>query len=542
MRIDQVYIEDYKNLKEFSIDLDEKEMKTVLLGQNATGKSNFMEALILIFKYLDLEKEVPKEIGLKYAITYTCRAYSIKVNNLKGQYEFDVAENINWENKKIEKHLHKNKITKTEFFRKKDEYLPKYVFTYYSGLSNKLNELFWDHQKKFYDKIIKEDFQDSELDSLRKLFYVKLVHSYFVLLAYFTHKDEDSITFLREVLNIEDIDSVLFVFKMPDWAKNRIKKDPDDKFWTAEGLVRPFLEKLWELSLAPIYNDEKIRTDFDDYDPQKRLYLFLKGKEKLHELAEVYKDNTALFKALESTYISKLIAEVRIKVKKTNVNGSITFKELSEGEQQLLTVLGLLKFTKDEDSLILLDEPDTHLNPTWKWRYLEFLDKVVQRPDSTQIILNTHDPLVIGSLKKEEVRIFRTNQKGKLEIEEPQVDPRAMDIIGILRSELFGLPSVLSKYMQLKLNRKRYLQFKIENKENTQEELDEFKRIEKEIFESGFNDSTFDPWYDRYLEAISTNPMFQKVEFSEEEEFELKKLSKSIIEKLTKQHLSDETN
>ncbi len=380
------------------------------------------------------------------------------------------------------------------------------------------------------------------MDSLRKLFYVKLVHSYFVLLAYFTHKDEESLRFLKDVLNIEDIESILFVFKMPNWAKNRIKKDPDDIFWTAEGYVRDFLNKLWGLATAPIYNEEKIRTDFDEYDSQLRLYLFLKGKEKLQELADTYKDNTALFKALESTYISKLIAEVRIKVKKTNIDGSITFKELSEGEQQLLTVLGLLKFTKDEESLILLDEPDTHLNPIWKWRYLEFLDKVVERHETTQIILNTHDPLVIGSLKKEEVRIFRTNQYGKLEIEEPHIDPRAMDIIGILRSELFGLPSVLSKYMQLKLNRKRYLQFKIEKKENNQDELDEFKRIENEIAESGFNDSTFDPWYDKYLEAISENPMFQKVEFSEEEELELKKLSKTIIEKLTKQHFSNEAN
>ena len=39
MRIDRVYIEDYKNLKQFEINLDESEMKTVLLGQNATGKS-----------------------------------------------------------------------------------------------------------------------------------------------------------------------------------------------------------------------------------------------------------------------------------------------------------------------------------------------------------------------------------------------------------------------------------------------------------------------------------------------------------------------
>jgi hypothetical protein len=34
---------------------------------------------------------------------------------------------------------------------------------------------------------------------------------------------------------------------------------------------------------------------------------------------------------------------------------------LSEGEQQLLMVLGLMRFTKSHQSLVLLDEPDTHL-------------------------------------------------------------------------------------------------------------------------------------------------------------------------------------
>ena len=46
MRIDKVQIENFKNLQGFEIDLDEREMKTVLLGQNATGKSNFFEAVI----------------------------------------------------------------------------------------------------------------------------------------------------------------------------------------------------------------------------------------------------------------------------------------------------------------------------------------------------------------------------------------------------------------------------------------------------------------------------------------------------------------
>lgn len=530
MRIDRVYIKEYKNLLEFKINLDENEMKTVLLGQNATGKSNFMEALILIFKHLDLSTDSKRQgPDFDYNIVYIIKNNKVDITYNSGNYTIVVNE---------------EKQTFKSFFSHfgKSDFQPKYVFTYYSGLSNKLKEHFWEHQKKFYDKIISDNFKEEELDSLRKLFYVQLVHSYFVLLAYFTHEEEESTKFLNEVLHIEDIESILFVLKMPTWAKNRIKDNPDDIFWTAKGLVRPFLEKLWDLSLAPIYHTKDVQIDFDDYDPQEQLYLFLKGKDKLKELANTYINNTALFKALESTYISKLIAEVRIKVKKKNVDGSITFKELSEGEQQLLTVLGLLKFTKDEDSLILLDEPDTHLNPIWKWRYLEFLDKVVDRPASTQIILNTHDPLVIGGLRKEEVRIFRMSGNKVLEIEMPSVDPRSMDIVGILRSELFGLPSVLSKYMQLKLNRKRYLLFRIENKKATEEEITEYKEIQQEITDSGFNDSSYDPWYTRYLESISENPLFQKVEFTEEEETELQKLSDLIIEKITKERFSSESN
>src|SRR3989339_558804 len=91
MRIHRVYIEDFKNLKQFEINLDPNEMNSVLLGQNATGKSNFIEALVLIFKYLDLEKEPPKEANLKYEIEYYCRGEKIFVNCLNGKYTFDIG-------------------------------------------------------------------------------------------------------------------------------------------------------------------------------------------------------------------------------------------------------------------------------------------------------------------------------------------------------------------------------------------------------------------------------------------------------------------
>lgn len=522
MRIDKVYIENYKNLKQFEIDLDKNEMKTVLLGQNATGKSNFMEALILIFKYLDLSTESKRQTpNFDYRIIYNIKDHVIEVELKSGNYTILVDN---------------EKQTFKSFFSSEHKamYQPKYVFTYYSGLSNKLKEHFWDHQNNFYTKIISDDFKETELDPLRKLFYVQLVHSYFVLLAYFTHEEDEqeSIKFLNDVLNIQDIESILFILKMPGWAENRIKKNPEDIFWTAKGLVRPFLDKLWELSLAPIYNDEKIRTDFDDYDNQKRLYLFLKGKDKLQELSKTYTSNTSLFKALESTYISKLIAEVRIKVKKKNVDGSVTFKELSEGEQQLLTVLGLLKFTKDDDSLILLDEPDTHLNPIWKWRYLEFIDKVVDRPSSTQIIINTHDPLVIGSLKREEVRIFHSNKDGKVYTEQPELDPRSMSVAGILTSELFGLPSLMSKDVEDKLNRKRYLQTRLNSLNITNEEKLEYQSLKDDLDSVGFYDISIDSRYTKFLELTSKHSIFQKSILTSEEEDELERISREVAEEI----------
>jgi recombinational DNA repair ATPase RecF len=44
MRIDKVHISQYKNLVISILNSINKEMKTVLIGQNATGKSNFLEA------------------------------------------------------------------------------------------------------------------------------------------------------------------------------------------------------------------------------------------------------------------------------------------------------------------------------------------------------------------------------------------------------------------------------------------------------------------------------------------------------------------
>ncbi len=316
-------------------------------------------------------------------------------------------------------------------------------------------------------------------------------------------------------------------------------------------MVREFLDKLWELSLAPIDIEEPYKESFRDKGNKKRefLYLFIQDKDNLQSLAKFYKGgNTELFKALESTYISDLINEVRVRVKKRNVEGNITFKELSEGEQQLLTVLGLLKFTRDEETLILLDEPDTHLNPLWKWEYLNLLKDVVKKDtttnnedDTTQVILNTHDPLVIGSMDRNQVRIFRRDSgSGKITAEQPDISPKGLGVAGILTSELFGLPTTLDSETQEKLNEKNQLTVKQASGELTLDEAEHLRILSNELTELGFSRTFRDPLYQRFVIALSQREEFKLKNYSEEELEQQNKIALEILDELMNEGKEDE--
>ena len=398
MRIDKVHIEAFKNLIDFHIDLDQTKMHTVLLGENAAGKSNFLEALVIIFRDLDLNQSTP----FQYQIDYQCKQNRLRVMggpSVRGNFQMYDLDQIESEtdSKKAKP------ISKTKIRNNKSDFFPQYVFSYYSGVSNRLLEHFDTHQRRFY-----KDLLDGVDAPHRPLFYARNIHSHFVLMAFYAFGLGGVDQFLEDYLGIVGLESVLFVLKKPLWAKSKTEAL---KFWEAKGVVREFLDDVWEASMAPITSENNIREDFRRSHTQEQLYLYISNQEKLQALASKYGNNTEFFKRLESTYISDLIQEVRVKVRKRNIDGDITFRELSEGEQQLLTVLGLLRFTKEKESLILLDEPDTHLNPLWKWQYMNLLEDVVQKDDSTQVIMTTHDPLVIGGLTREEIRVFYSEKE-----------------------------------------------------------------------------------------------------------------------------------
>ena len=513
MRIDKLWINSFKNLKDLTIDIDQSQMTSVFIGKNGAGKSNVIEALIIIFRDLDLDV---RTTDFSYDIKYQCSGFNIHVTN-------------SVEEKKREFYINKQKTSSTKFYQMREYYLPSHVFAYYSGSSNRLENLFSQHQKKFYTALL-----SGEEEAMRPLFYARLIHSNFVLLAFFSFFEEQNMAFMKEYFEIEAIDSILFVLHKANWVKEKKNQSyHKGEFWGARGVVREFLDDLYQYSLAPIKETAVFDEDFKKVNKEVT-YLYIKDQKQLIAFAQKYGNNTEFFKHLESTYLSDLIEEIRIKVRKTD-GTVITFSELSEGEQQLLTVMGLLKFTKSEESLILLDEPDTHLNPSWKYNYLQLIKDVAGQTESSQVIVSTHDPIVIGGLRKEAVTIF-DREDGKTVAKTPENDPKGMGVAGLLTSDLFGLPTTLDIETQKNLDRKRQLQFK---KEKTESEAKELAKLEKELQTLGFSRTTRDPLYDKFIEKVYSRPEFQSKEITEEERKQMLDLTNEILAEIEKEEEND---
>lgn len=338
--------------------------------------------------------------------------------------------------------------------------------------------------------------------------------------------------FLLERLGIEGLVSVLFVLRKPNW-KGPPNGDP--RFWKAAGTVQRFLSKLWDMSLAPMRIPGSIPDGFDKPKPTQYLYLHLRDLDCLRTLAQQAQTPADFFKELESTYMSSLIHETRIRVRVRQYDGSLTFRELSEGEQQLLTVVGLIRFTREAESLFLLDEPDTHLNPAWGMEYLEILREIADTGNDSQIIIATHDPLMIAGLRKQQVLVLeRDGSTGRIIAVHPDIDPRGMGVSGILKSSMFGLRTTLDLPTQAKLDER----FELAAKEHrTQQEGERLRQLSEELADAGFAQDFRDDNYQRYASAIAKVRAAGRRILTHEEIREIEEEALAAVEKISKQSI-----
>ena len=83
------------------------------------------------------------------------------------------------------------------------------------------------------------------------------------------------------------------------------------------------------------------------------------------------------------------------------------------------------KVTEETDGVVLIDEIDMHLHPSWQRKVIDSLHKTFPK---VQFILTTHSPTVLTDVPKENIRIL---DNGK--IYTPDVNTRGRDVNSILR-------------------------------------------------------------------------------------------------------------
>lgn len=534
MKLKELTIPNYKGFENFTTTFDQDSPITTVIGQNGVGKSNLIEIIVLIFRALDLGEKTE----FSYTLIYECRGHDIQV-----RFDIDDAK---------KNQVNINGVKKSAAYLKSNakEYLPMNVFTYYSGTNWRVEQLFLKHQTHFYKRLT-----DGEESLLRRFFYCRDEHSFFVLLAFLVDEDPACKDIL-EKLDIESLDSVLFCLKKPYWFKSKpneiMLSEGDPRFWYSRGVVKDFLNNLWDQSIAPIDNIETKTIDFRDRkEKQERLYLFLPDRESLTELNGNYQNTATLFKNIESTYIADILESVEVTVTLTN-GKQLTFDQLSEGERQLLTVLGLMKFTLDDESLFLLDEPDTHLNPRWKLTYFEQIEKILNHKidgsdktawDSSQIVLTTHDPIMLTSLHASQVRVLTEDKDGKYS-QEPDEDPINMGVEAIIQSDLYGIRTSLDIRVQTMIDKRNTLLSQLDEskKEDTQSMAirDKLVAINQELDDIGFSSSHPNPYFSNFAKALSRSQDFKQPFYEDEQYSRIQNLSDKLLARVIKKRSNND--
>ena len=537
-RLVELWLEDFKNLADYTVRFDPSHSIDIVLGWNGTGKSNLFEALVIIFRDLHRwsQKNQWTQKPMKgYRLRYAMDDNTIEVFWKPGEMK---RPKLRMETLQEDE----EELPKLESVPRDKLPLPRFIFGYYSGPTNRLAEHFLPMKQDHYDRLLKATSDDPEtLNNLleqRQFFCAENHHAKYVLLAFCHREDDDIKQFLEDRLRIVGFESALFIIREPRWAK---PGQTAEDFWGATGIMRRVMERLRRFAIAPMVVKQTVPDGFRS-SRENHYYFFLPDLQSLHAFAAEYQDARTFFLALESTDFSELIYDVKIqvRVKATNTEQvAITFHELSEGEQQLLMVLGLMRFTKSNQSLVLLDEPDTHLNPHWSVDYLKLLARVMSEDSSeseeqqtSQILMSTHDPLVIASLFKEQIHLLKRDwQTGICKWDQPTIDPRGLGFTGILTSEMFGMRSDLDEETLADLDNKVRLVAK--EGSLTLEEVQELGEINQRLEDAGFQKAFSDPYYAAFVRAWGRrhSDLMAGVQFlSLEQQEDIDRIAREVLE------------
>lgn len=360
MRITKLSIKKYKNIHDFEWELNPDSPVTVIIGRNASGKTNLLAAILDIFGQCDAYvKGKSIRSGFVFSINYT--------TIYKDQ---DTTITFKWENNQYSLYQNDN----PDLAIRDNDVLPDRIFTYYAG------------EMPPFKKII------SKYSAWGLCSYLFPQDNQFLLLSMFgsqlSYIKED---ILRNLLKIEELVDFTIVLQNPKQKIHSNQAATISNFWNAPPNLTAFYKKLSEVST-------KRRTEKTFRNSKLILTISAEGLAKIMEEGYYEYD---FFRLLQHSSSLGFIRNIeQFSFSKVGIKEIIGFEDLSEGERQRVGLLGAFSVYQGKETLFLLDEPDAFAHPRWQWEFVPDILKMIGYSNSQQVILATHSPIVLSSLSE----------------------------------------------------------------------------------------------------------------------------------------------
>lgn len=444
MRLNNVWIDGYKNLNDFCVSFKNDSYLDIFLGKNGTGKSNLFESLILIFESLVSKNSSPT---FSYQVEYEISKHKISVS-----YNTEVKE---------------RKIFidgKSSSIKEIDSYIPRNIVLYYSGWSNRLEEDFKKFERQYKRKERKSNFalhpnedlfpSDTLYPSNLKFSQTEVrftniskIHFDLILFSLLAFANKSSIlTFLNDYIGISGFEDINIILKQPN-SKNEFYTDTGD-FWGINESSKEIIRSLESCSLNVDSYSDKLGLD-----STKRFYkIKMASDDRFLKLQTDFNKPSILFQKLETLRLNNLLGGIETNLKLNN-DMIISSNQLSEGQKQIILNIGLIYLLEESDSLILLDEPDTFLHPEWQRQFCDITEKINDAKQNVHVLLATHSPFIVQSTQNNNIFLLKESQgHSTIESNLPSLENGRID--WILTSDLFGLkssrPVYTDDYMELR--------------------------------------------------------------------------------------------
>ena len=388
MKLKTLTIKKYKNLIDFKVNFETGKGLSVLVGNNGSGKSNVLEALSGIFANAYSAKPLHKFV---YSLTYEIKGKEVRLEQTiyRCQYYVD------------------GKVTAISEL-KKQELLPTNVIALYSGEDKR-----WWHNyyEPFYFKFTKDVKSGVSGTFSPQMYYINKYYWDIALLSLIYSTAEDDKEFLKTILGSDCVEHILLFYTNSvtrPCESDILKSFLDTVNFYSKHSEGPdgepvSLYAMTRESIAETYGIDVI----EEYAAMKDFYMFVDAKFLNNKPDDFNYYEKHLFNFFVQAYMPKgrkVIKNIEL------INQGFSAKDLSEGEKKIILIRAVLSFVADENSLILLDEPDAHIHEGRKQELYNLFSEYCKY--DRQIVVATHSP-IIAQLSNEKELIMLEQEDGK---------------------------------------------------------------------------------------------------------------------------------